>query len=233
MDLGLSFLYVWNRSRSGHTIIVGATAFLALALTGIAFASFGEFEHFYTTEFEPSSSAGGSSVFDYDSIDLNAVKMGEKLSNVFDIAFWALSVLAAAFTIYIFIVSRRQTQLRRNAAFFLAAGILLLLRSTYTFAATVKWWLVDNQEGAPQYVIILQPILDLLPTFAALAFLNSIGSSKTDGIWSNDLPYQADRQGVSQQGFVAAPYYQQPYQPPPQLYQPVAQQNQHLATETA
>jgi hypothetical protein len=55
VDLGLSFLYIWNRDRKGHSIVLGVTALLGFALFAIAVAQFAEFELYWARRFSTTS----------------------------------------------------------------------------------------------------------------------------------------------------------------------------------
>src|SRR4051794_20569157 len=49
VDLGLSFLYVVHRSKTGHTIIMSVTGGFAVVLTALALGRFGRTEAIYTS----------------------------------------------------------------------------------------------------------------------------------------------------------------------------------------
>jgi hypothetical protein len=108
VDLGLSFLYIWNRDRKGHSIVLGVTALLGFALFAIAVAQFAEFELYWARRFSTTSF--------YDQ-SLTPLNNGIKLHAAFDIALWALSLATAAFATYVFCNSTGQSQFRRVRCF--------------------------------------------------------------------------------------------------------------------
>jgi phosphoglycerol transferase MdoB-like AlkP superfamily enzyme len=100
VDLGLSFLYVWNRHLNSHNRIRGMTSCLGVILFVLTIAHFAEIEAFRTDFY-------------------NAVNADHKLpylviqlSVAFDIILWVASVVVAAFAIHIKIISRQTTRLR-------------------------------------------------------------------------------------------------------------------------
>jgi carbon starvation protein CstA len=126
IDLGLSFLYVWNRKRSGHNIIVVITAALAFALAALALAVFGENERYWTTIYEPKVNGSELLIEVYDG-DQKAAKYGRVLMCAFSIAVFVFSLVAAAFTVFVFMVSPSKAILQRvSLSLYTSTGALKL-----------------------------------------------------------------------------------------------------------
>jgi hypothetical protein len=93
VDLGLSFLYVWNRHLNRHNRIRGMTGCLSVILFALTIAHFAKIAAFRT---------------DFYTIPYSVIQ----LSVAFDIILWVASVAVAAFAIHIKIISRQTTRLR-------------------------------------------------------------------------------------------------------------------------
>jgi hypothetical protein len=115
VDLGLSFLYVWNRHRKGHNIILGVTAGLGVLLFAMSIGEFAKKEAWRTSYYNGASDSGysvspGYLVYTYSLL---------QLSSAFTIILWIVSLAVLGFAIYVFIISRKMTQLR-NVSLFLS-----------------------------------------------------------------------------------------------------------------
>jgi hypothetical protein len=116
VDLGLSFLYVWNRHRNSHNRIRGMAGCLCVILFTLAITHFTKIEAFRTEFYNPVNNA----VYNVDnSPDYNPTAnsftvpyLVIQLSVAFDIMLWVASVAVATFAIHIKIISRQTTRLR-------------------------------------------------------------------------------------------------------------------------
>jgi hypothetical protein len=238
VDLGLSFLYVWNRDRTGHSIVRIVTAGLGVVLFALAIGHFGKLEG-VRTEYYNSINDSGS-----NSLDFEIYFTLRKLSAAFDILLWVASLAVLALTIYVLVISRQKTQLRQvslflsallcvktarmpanlplllcqNAILFLVIGILYLLRNTWELAYDATWGLKNNPFlTVPLYIQVLDPILDIWTTFVILVLVFVIGCRKRDGLWTTHQPWMANYGG-------GAPQVQQPQQVWPAPMNSVLQQ---------
>jgi hypothetical protein len=109
VDLGLSFLYVWNRHRKGHNIILGLTAGLGVLLFVMSIGHFAKSEAWLTNYYN------GASDSDYNVSPgyLAPPYSLNQLNGAFDIILWIASLAILGFAIYVFIISRKMTQLRK------------------------------------------------------------------------------------------------------------------------
>jgi hypothetical protein len=116
MDLGLSFLYVWNRHLNSHNRIRGMTGSIGVILFALAITHFAKIEAFRT---EPYNAVNKMDHNVDDNPDYNPTTnsftipyLVIQLSVAFDIILWVASVAVAAFAIHIKIISRQTTRLR-------------------------------------------------------------------------------------------------------------------------
>ena len=92
VELGLSFLYVLNRSQTGHNIIRGVVAGLGVVLLALALAYFGKQETLYTDYYNAADNNSTVYFFEpYSSIELGVS---------FDFILWIASIAVVAFTVY-------------------------------------------------------------------------------------------------------------------------------------
>jgi hypothetical protein len=103
VDLGLSFLYVWNRHRKGHNIILGVTAGLCVLLFALSIGEFAKKEAWRTNYYNGASDSGYNLSPGYINF----------------LILWIASLAILGFAIYVFIFSRKMTQLR-NVSLFLS-----------------------------------------------------------------------------------------------------------------
>ncbi len=108
VDLGLSFLYVWNRRLKGHNVIRGATAGLGVLLFALTVGYFAKIEALRTDYYNAVSNSDYSSTGGFFSERYSLIQ----LSVAFDIILWIASIAVAVFAIYVVIVSRQTTRLR-------------------------------------------------------------------------------------------------------------------------
>jgi hypothetical protein len=116
VDLGLSFLYVWNRYLNSHNRISAMTGCLGVILFALTITYFAKIEAF-RTEFYNAVNNADHKVD--DNTDYNATTdsftfpyLAVQLSVAFDIILWVASVAVAAFAIHIKTISRQTTRLR-------------------------------------------------------------------------------------------------------------------------
>jgi hypothetical protein len=116
VDLGLSFLYVWNRHLNSHNRIRSMTGCLGAILFALAITHFAKIEAF-RTEFYNAVNNADHNVDDNPDYNLTTdsftvLYLVIQLSVAFDIILWVASVAVAAFAIHIKIISRQTTRLR-------------------------------------------------------------------------------------------------------------------------
>ena len=120
----MSFLYVWNREKSNHSIITGIAGAVAFILFGIAIGQFAEFERFNTSVWETPIASGFDDDFPIYEPNFSVINVAYKLTCAYDIAVFILALAATAFVVYIFVTSRRHTELRGvsppHSTFFIA-----------------------------------------------------------------------------------------------------------------
>jgi hypothetical protein len=115
VDLGLSFLYVWNRHRKGHNIILGVTAGLGVVLFALSIGGFAKKEAWRTTYYNGASDSGYNVSLDYIAFPYSIFQ----LDSAFGFILWIASLAILGFAIYVLIISRKMTQLR-NVSLFLS-----------------------------------------------------------------------------------------------------------------
>ena len=108
VDPGFSFLYIWKRGRRIHIFFIHAARFLAIALIALALGVFAERESYFTWADGPID----DSTINAELSEFKKPDVARKLNPAFTIILWALSVLTATFSTFIFVVSRRGTVLR-------------------------------------------------------------------------------------------------------------------------
>jgi hypothetical protein len=115
VDLGLSFLYVWNRHRKGHNIILGVTAGLCVLLFALSIGEFAKKEAWRTNYYNGASDSGYNLSPGYINFPYSLFQLG----SAFSLILWIASLAILGFAIYVFIFSRKMTQLR-NVSLFLS-----------------------------------------------------------------------------------------------------------------
>ena len=113
VDLGLSFLYVWNRHRKGHNIILGVTAGLSVLLFALIIGQFAKIEAWRTSYYNGASDSGYNVSPGYINFPYSVTQLG----SAFSIILWIASLAILGFAIYVFIISRKMTQLRNVSLF--------------------------------------------------------------------------------------------------------------------
>jgi hypothetical protein len=108
VDLGLSFLYVWNCRPKGYNVIRGITAGLGVLLFALTVGYFAKIEALRTDFYNAASNSDSSTPTGFFSEPYSLIQ----LSVAFDIILWIASIAVAAFAIYVIIVSRQMTRLR-------------------------------------------------------------------------------------------------------------------------
>jgi hypothetical protein len=116
VDLGLSFLYVWNRHPKRHNSIRGMTGCIGVVLFALNIIRFAKIEAFRTEVYNAVNNAGhnidGNPDYDTTIDPFTVPYLVIQLSVVFDIMLWFASVVVAVFAIHIKIISRQTTRLR-------------------------------------------------------------------------------------------------------------------------
>lgn len=108
VDLGLSFLYVSDLRPKGSNIIRAMTAGLGVLLFALTLGYLGKIEALRTDFYNALSNSYYSSGEEFFTEPYSLVQ----LAAAFDIILWIASIAVAAFTIYVFIVSRETTRIR-------------------------------------------------------------------------------------------------------------------------
>jgi hypothetical protein len=108
VDLGLSFLYVLNRSPRGHNIIRGMVAGLGVILFALTVSYFGKIEALRTDYYNAVDNPFSDSYQEFFTIPYSLIELGA----AFDIILWVASIAVAAFTVYVLIVSHQTPQTR-------------------------------------------------------------------------------------------------------------------------
>jgi hypothetical protein len=108
VDLGLSFLYVLNRSPKGHNIIRGMVAGLGVVLFALTVAYFGKMETLRTEYYNAVDNSFSDSYGLFFTVPYSLIELGA----AFDIILWIASIAVAAFTVYVLIVSHQTPQTR-------------------------------------------------------------------------------------------------------------------------
>jgi hypothetical protein len=106
VDLGFSFLYISKRGRRIHIYCIYAARFLAFALIALALGVFAERESFLTWTY---GSIDDASKINAEVSEFKKLDVARKLALAYTITLWALSVLTAVFSTFVFVVSRRET----------------------------------------------------------------------------------------------------------------------------
>lgn len=152
--------------------------------------------------------------------------------SAFDIILWVAAIGITGFAIYILVISRQKPELKQVRSFlshsyfcqdsvhlanlilhqcavlYLVVSILYLLRNTWELAYDAKWMLPKNSNVfVPDYVYILDPILDMWVTFILLVIIFAMGCKKRDGFWTVQQPYEASYGGPVPQQAWPAPMY--------------------------
>lgn len=104
IDLGLSFLYVANQSKTGHTIVMSVTGGVTIILAALEGARFGKSETIYTDYF---NSENTDSYFDYSQFNVPS-----DLLAAFDILFFLLALVVLALGIFVMVKCNGHPTLR-------------------------------------------------------------------------------------------------------------------------
>jgi hypothetical protein len=67
---------------------------------------------------------------------------------------------------------------------FLVATVLNLVRNTWELAFDITW--VISGKSQPEYVRVVDPILDVWTTFVVLVLIFAIGCQNEKGLWSRN-----------------------------------------------
>jgi len=228
VDLGLSFLYVWNRHRKAHNIILSVTASLGVLLFALIIGDFAKKEAWRTSYYNGASDSDYNVSPGYVGFPYSLFQLG----SAFIIILWIASLAILGFAIYVFIISRKMTQLRNGAVIYLVIGILFVLRNTWELVYDVVWVLPKNSFGPPISTEVIDPILDAWPTFVILVLIFVLGCRKRDGLWTTEPPTgifagAAQSQQQVQQAW-PAPQYAAPPEGVVQYYPQGAPQQQQM-----
>jgi hypothetical protein len=110
VDLGLSFLYIWQRTRTHHNMVLGAAAAVSFVLFILALAYFGKSEAAWTAQFQAVKNST------YDSSDRAVWHLLGKLGSSYRILQWIATLGVLAFSIFVLVLSKKQA-LVRNVCF--------------------------------------------------------------------------------------------------------------------
>jgi hypothetical protein len=116
VDLGLSFLYVWNRHLNSHNRIRGMTGCLGIILFALTITYFAKIEAFRTEFYNVVNNADhkvdDNTAYNVTTDSFTVPYLAIQLSVAFDIILWFASVAVAAFAIHIKTMSGQTTRLR-------------------------------------------------------------------------------------------------------------------------
>jgi hypothetical protein len=102
------------------------------------------------------------------------------------------------------------------AIIYVVSAVLFLLRNTWELAYYATWIL--PKKRVPQYVLVVDPILDAWVTFVILVLIFVIGCRKRKGLWSTDQAWMSQNGNAQpahiQQFPEEGPYSDGTYPPP-------------------